>query len=238
MILDPADRPESLGAGTQPGVHIATSAPSASRQDDLGTDTVHEVGPSTWRLPADVESTGEAATQDVETLQGMPTVVEIPQIGRPSYPLPVTADGRDSTYAEAINETYEINQAALVGPHPIAMASDRPLLTERSRGRDDRPSTMSLAMDRLIRPFDKLLGAWPWSGEKAAQERPTAALPTFYGEMIRNPVPSPGGYMPTIANTAPLTPQPLTFRLAPEPWDSTFTVPEIATIPGTQRAGR
>jgi hypothetical protein len=239
LIVKPATSPGSIGVGNTPVKHNATSEPSSNRMDELGNEQTFEPGRQSFRLAAETEGIGVQAVMDVDSLQGMPTYVEIPQVGRPSYPLPVTADGSDRTYSAEMQETIDVDYQQYIGtsPHETMLGPDRPLLSERSRGTDDRPSTFAMAIDRMIRPFDKVMGAWPWSGDKAMQERPTAQLPPYYAEAIAGGVPSPGGSFATVPNTAALTPQRMTFRLTPTPWDQTYTDPGLARIPGVQSAG-
>jgi hypothetical protein len=73
------------------------------------------------------------------------------------------------------------------------------------------------------RPWDRVLGAWPWNGNKAAISQPVTSLPLFYPQPLADGIPSPSGAAnATVPNTPSLSPSPMTFRIIPEQWDSDY----------------
>jgi hypothetical protein len=94
------------------------------------------------------------------------------------------------------------------------------LLSERAMGIPDRlqqtPSTT-----QIPRPWDIEMGAWPWMGDKSAQRSPVAAQPLNMDHGIRGGIPSPTGAGGPVGMVNDLATKPLTFRTAPEPWDTT-----------------
>lgn len=73
---------------------------------------------------------------------------------------------------------------------------------------------------QMLRPWDTLMGSWPWTGEKSAQRPPIASQPFNDGDAINNALPSPTGAGGYVGMTNELEIHPLTFRTAPSPWDT------------------
>lgn len=147
------------------------------------------------------------------------------------YPLPVPADnGTYSTMEQSndfaalqANKDFPIDAYTRFG-QPNNNPDDR-RITERTF---DTPVPWKAnptfpAQIQEPRPWDRALGAWPWTGTKAAISQPVTSLPNYYPTPLVNGVPSPGGAArATIPNTQALTPQPMTFRIMPQQWDTDY----------------
>lgn len=92
-------------------------------------------------------------------------------------------------------------------------------IMERTLAIPDRLSEHP-TQSQAIRPWDVLLGAWPWSGNKAAQQRPVSAQPLNFDTPIHDGIPSPTGAGGESYMVNSLGAMPLTFRTAPSPWDT------------------
>lgn len=84
----------------------------------------------------------------------------------------------------------------------------------------DEPSRLSVqpTQPQIARPWDTRLGRWPWTGNKNALARPLTSQPLNFKEPIANALPSPGGSGRAFMRND-LAVKPLTFRVAPAPWD-------------------
>jgi len=72
-----------------------------------------------------------------------------------------------------------------------------------------------------IRPWDTALGAFPWSGDKVSLARPLATTPLTFESDLYDALPSPTGTNSAdVPNTPSMYPQPLTYRIPAEPWDT------------------
>ncbi len=73
---------------------------------------------------------------------------------------------------------------------------------------------------QVERPWDTVMGAWPWSGDKANASQPVVSSPLFFGDPIKDGLPSPTGAAGSmVPNTPSLDPNPMTWRAQPTPWD-------------------
>lgn len=72
---------------------------------------------------------------------------------------------------------------------------------------------------QIARPWDTKLGRWPWTGDKTALARPLTSQPLNFDRPISNALPSPTGAGGPAYMRNDLSVKPLTFRVAPAPWD-------------------
>lgn len=111
-----------------------------------------------------------------------------------------------------VNETID-------GSGYLFTVGDR-LVPEKPVQNADRVSTMPADIQRA-RPWDIVMGAFPWLGTKVALQRPLATAPMTFDTALDNPLPSGTGTANAdIPNTPSFAPYPLTFRVTPEPWDT------------------
>ncbi len=135
-----------------------------------------------------------------------------PQAG---FPLPLASDteeaNRTSVYAsDIVNEPSEPNGAYSTDGHRI---------TERSFNEPSRVSAMPAEI-QPSRPWDIVMGAFPWTGTKVTMQSPTAASPQTFASPLLDAIPSPTGMGTADTPSYYLNPNPLTFRTPPEPWDT------------------
>lgn len=85
----------------------------------------------------------------------------------------------------------------------------------------DYPSTMATHPSQVqqARPWDVKLGRWPWTGDKNAMARPLTSQPLNFDQPIPNALPSASGAGGVAYMRNDLSVKPLTFRVAPAPWD-------------------
>lgn len=71
------------------------------------------------------------------------------------------------------------------------------------------------------RPWDITMGAWPWTGDKIALQRPAAAVPMQFYTPVEDAIPSPTGTnVADFQSTTNMEPTPVTYRFVPSPWDT------------------
>jgi len=142
------------------------------------------------------------------------------------YPLPIPVDGSPSS---VYSDVGDVEYAAMTDEtEPMVRREIPPLTyTDRTLQLPDRrvkdipdKEARSPASINDERPWDIIMGAWPWTGQKSGMQQPVASLPRFYAEGIPDAIPSPAGTGPTVPNTVNLTPYPLTWRLAASPFDT------------------
>lgn len=197
----------------------------------------------------DVQSTGvEAASRDTSlgSPMGDPTGTypysegNLSPIGstwydseRPNagYPLPALADTSTASQMEqandfaavAANQDFGIDDFHRFGQPNLNPTNSR--ITERSfdiplMGKEVPTFPAQI---QHVRPWDRVMGAWPWTGTKDAVSQPVTSLPLYFPDPLTDGVPSPGGAVnATIPNTPSLMPQPMTFRVIPEQWDTDY----------------
>lgn len=146
------------------------------------------------------------------------------------FPLPVPADHADASQfdtandfaAIAANVDYPTDAYTRFGQPDLNPNNCR--ITERSFDFpvDWKKNPTFPAQIQEPRPWDKYLGAWPWKGTKDAISQPVTSLPNYYPMPIDGGVPYAGGTQATVPNTPSLQPQPMTFRVMPEQWDTDF----------------
>lgn len=179
----------------------------------------------------DVQSTGVQATAGVGGWPGDPEPVWYDSL-RPNagYPLPVPVEnGVASQYessndfaAIAANEDFGIDDFYRFGQPDLNPTNSR--ITERTF---DVPVEWKAqptfpAQIQKIRPWDRVMGAWPWKGTKDAVPVEVSP-PNYYAYPLPNGIPSPAGAAGAmVPNTPSLSPQPLTWRVMPQQWDDDY----------------
>lgn len=230
-----------IGAGFQPQTPTGTLHTDAfdDRVDYLATeDGTGSEGLFHWRLPADDQSTGHSSVYGSVVFGGI-TYAENPthsyrdpahiQVnpdgdyfatlrGTAGYPLVAVTD---EAWAIETNDTIgdsannDLAGGLLTQPrHVMEKAIDIP-----------HRASLHPASIQNTRPFDVIMGAWPWLGEKAALQQPVVSTPLYFPNPIEDGLPSPTGAAGTyggayVPNTVSLAPMPLTFRVPPSPWDT------------------
>jgi len=109
--------------------------------------------------------------------------------------------------------------SSVPAPTPFLMEPGVRHVMERSLEIPDRESRHP-SLVQAWRPWDTLMGSWPFTGEKSAQRSPIASQPFNDGDAIANALPSPTGAGGWVGMTNELEVKPLTFRTAPSPWDT------------------
>ena len=248
----PAQSDRYLGSAFrhQTTTGVIRTDPVNDRVDFVAGDDTHPLEQVSYRLGADVpsdaqqaaglglDSTGSgfgfiAYAEDpspgpepsyTDTISG--TAAQVPNQGgwyatlRPyaGTPYPGTSD---EEYALVAGETEPVVR----GEYPSTLTyidATRDLPDRRVKDIPDKASR-NPASPNDERPWDITMGAWPWTGQKAAMQQPVTSMPRFYPDPLPKDVgiPSPtgaaGGMWP---NTVDLTPYPLTWRLTPSPYDT------------------
>jgi hypothetical protein len=149
----------------------------------------------------------------------------------PGYPLPVPHDAAgysempdaNDGYAMAAGYDFPIDGYQRFGQPDLVAVGHR--ITERTLDTPvewKRNPTFPAQIQRP-RPWDKYLGAWPWTGTKAATNQPVVSPPLYFATPLADGVISPGGAInATTPNTPSLSPQPMTYRIMPEQWADNF----------------
>lgn len=130
------------------------------------------------------------------------------------FPLPIMSD---KDYGNATNDVVgdTINTPTnLISRIGEWFVNEKPL---QIPSRDSvMPSEQS-----AVRPWDTTMGAYPWSGDKVSLARPLATTPLVFDSDLYDALPSPTGTnRADIPNTPSMYPQPLTYRVPAEPWDT------------------
>ena len=121
------------------------------------------------------------------------------------FPLPIMADNQ---YGDKVADGVNDLSPTIMDSTYRVPEREQPTLTRFS----SHPSSVQEPI-----PWDTTLGAWPWTGDKAALQRPVASTPELI-DVPSNGTPYPGGNASEISNTPSYEPMPLTFRAPPEPW--------------------
>ena len=130
------------------------------------------------------------------------------------WPLSLESDveyaNRTNDYSgDTIGET--VPYLATVGQHNIP---------EKSLDIPFRESGHPAEIQR-VRPWDILLGAWPWTGAKTSMQRPSAATPMTFDTPLEDAYPSGMGTSNAdLVGQYNVLPRPMTWRAPPEPWDT------------------
>lgn len=129
------------------------------------------------------------------------------------FPLPIVGDVE---YGNATNDvmgdTVNEDIGNIADPNVYSVP-------EKPKQYPSRVSAMPAEIQHT-RPWDILMGMFPWSGAKVALQRPSATTPITFEEPITDAIPSPGGSAADVPNTPNFSPYPLTFRAPPAPWDT------------------
>jgi hypothetical protein len=147
------------------------------------------------------------------------------------YPLPVPVDtGIASQFVPAndfaavtANYSFPIDDYVRF-TQPLLNPDDR-RITERTF---DTPTPWKAnptfpAQIQTPRPWDKVMGAWPWTGTKDAISQPVVSPPVYYPQALPDGIPnSTGAQFAMVPNTPSLAASPMTFRVIPEQWDSDY----------------
>lgn len=244
--LHPSTAPSTIGAGFQPqspiGVRVVD--PFDDRVDYMAGEDGRPMSTIQYSLPADVNGVGTDAVYGGLTFGGItyaenavstgagnrhfraidedaaPNIVANvdgfwydtlrPQAGYPLVGVP------DKTWANATNDATgdNVNDVQpLMVPVGTRIVAESPV---------DVPMRLSghPATSQVVRPWDTVLGAWPWSGDKAAAAQPVVSSPLFFGDPIKDGLPSPTGAAGSmVPNTPSMDPNPMTWRAQPSPWD-------------------
>lgn len=125
----------------------------------------------------------------------------------------------DMVYANATNDVVGDTVNEEIDP---LLPLDFRLIMEKSK---DYPSRLSghPAELQAERPWDIVMGAWPWTGEKAALQRPVATTPLTFdtGIVDSSPVSSTGTRnADQQSGMSNVDPYPVTYRFTPIPWDT------------------
>ena len=172
-------------------------------------------------LHADNDGVGYSSTEPGTVFGGISYGVEAntgPDDGRPriGYPL----DHRpDMEYANATNDVVGDTVLAQM---PQLLPPNVRYVMEKPQQEVYRASLMPAEIQHT-RPWDIVAGAWPWTGEKVALQRPSATAPLTFQTALHDPIPSPMGTSgadvgPNFIHMNVYT-TPMTFRVPPEPWD-------------------
>lgn len=226
------DSRDDFLAGT-PGTAVYSERPGVPNALDMQSDAV----PATQKVGGWVgvpEGQPALATDPAMGYSPMPSVSGVwydslrPNAG---YPLPVPVDsgaasqfkpGND-TAALAANEDFGIDDYVRFTQPNLNPSNGR--ITERTF---DIPVPWKAepsfpAQIQKPRPWDRLMGAWPWTGTKTAVSQPVTSLPNFYTSDLPDGIPSPSGAArASVPNTPSLAPSPMTFRVIPEQWDQDY----------------
>lgn len=129
------------------------------------------------------------------------------------FPLSGTSD------VEQANKTNDVIGDTINTEWPYLVKPGERTISEQALDIPDRMSEHP-TQSQEVRPWDVVMGAWPWTGEKAAQQRPVSAQPLNFDRPIPNAIPSPTGAGRASYMVNDLDVKPLTFRTAPAPWDT------------------
>lgn len=182
---------------------------------------IHSESPQAFShtLPADNDGVGTSSVYGGLTFSGVsygPVADTGPDNGRPRVSFPLSHES-DIAYA---NRTNDMAGGTIMDEMDLLVRPFEFTVPEKSIQQPYRFS-MQPAEIQMPRPWDTIAGAWPWTGEKVALQRPAAASPFVFLQPLENAIPSPTG-----TNNADgqghmnVTPYPMTFRLPPEPWDT------------------
>lgn len=138
---------------------------------------------------------------------------------RPYAGLPVPGCN-DQEEADKTGETEPVVRGEYYYGGALSPIGERILPDRRAMDIPDK-AARNPASPNDERPWDITMGAWPWTGQKAAMQQPVASMPRFYPEPLADGIPSPtGAAFAMVPNTVDLAPHPLTWRLTPTPYDT------------------
>jgi hypothetical protein len=181
-----------------------------------------------------------AATKDAtQQLDETPAGVQPWEIGGPMGPGVIQEGDEQNQWYDTLRPQAgyplalqsDVDEANSTGVHSpnLSVTSDgylntpgygRLLIPEKPVQVADRESRHPAEITST-RPWDVLMGAWPFTGLKTAMQRPVAATPLTFDSPLVNALPSPTGTQGAdIPNTPNYNPYALTFRAPPEPWDT------------------
>ena len=133
------------------------------------------------------------------------------------FPLPIEAD------IDAANKTNDYSLTSTVEDFGYLANGDTRIVAEKLKQVATRPSRFP-STSQPTRPWDVLLGAWPWTGDKLSLQRPLASTPTQFDSDLVDALPTPTGTnFVEMPNTPNFAPYPVTFRAPPQPWDTGTT---------------
>ena len=244
--VGPATNDIYVGSGFQPQspVGVRLTDPHDDRVDYMAGEDGAPISTLQYSLPADVNGVGQDAVYGGLTFRGITyganpvsdgnnvavfhaasdSAAPMIQANVPGFwydtlrkaagfPLPAVAD---KVYGNATNDVIGDNVNDV---RPLEVPVGERIVMEKAIGIPMRYSGHPVT-NQVERPWDVLMGAWPWSGDKAASSQPVTAAPLFFGDPIKDGLPSPTGAAGSmVPNTPSLDPQPLTWRVQPSPWD-------------------
>ena len=124
----------------------------------------------------------------------------------------------DKQWANDTNDTIGDTANELYGTGLLVQQGERRVI-ERSLDIPHRASTHPISVE-VERPWDVVMGSWPWTGEKASASQPVVSTPLFFADPIPDGIPSPTGAAGAMwPNTVDMAPQIMTWRTPPSPWD-------------------
>ena len=229
---------------------VMRTDPFDDRVDYMAGEEGHPVEQVTHRLGQDLPSDAVTAVGDLDTT-GFAGPLTYPENPSPS-PDPTYGEEISGTAAKAPTQSgwYTTLRPYAGTPYPGTNDEEYALVTGETEPvvRGEYPSTLTYTdgtrdfPDRRVkdipdkasrnpaspndeRPWDIIMGAWPWTGQKVAMQQPVVSLPRFYPEPVNEEMRTPAltgagqpyGMWP---NTIDLTPSPLTWRLSPSPYDT------------------
>lgn len=132
------------------------------------------------------------------------------------YPLPPMPD---QEYAHLTSDYVGNTVVDESNDHGFLLPAGFHLVPEKLVQVGDRPASHPSDV-QPVRPWDRVTGAWPWSGHKTAMARPNASGPLVFSAPLDNAPPAPTGTRNADFMLTNYDPMPLTFRVTPSPWDT------------------
>lgn len=129
------------------------------------------------------------------------------------FPLPREPD---NVYAARTND---VAGGGVNVPFPFTIEPGLHLVAEKILVTDVRASEALTTFQVPYPGWGQTTGQNPFTGEKDAMPRPLVSQPLANLDPISNAIPSPGGSAGVYPMDTPTT-KPLTWRTAPEPWDT------------------
>lgn len=249
-FVSPTDDNRYLGSAfrhqTMTGVY--RTDPFNDRVDYIAGEDTYPVEQVSYRLGADVPSDAQqAAGLGLDsTGSGFGTIAysDDPSPG----PAPTKQETETGTAAQVPNQNgwYTTLRPYAGTPYPGTNDEEYAIVTGETEPvvRGEFPSTLTYIdatrdlPDRRVkdipdkasrapaspndeRPWDIIMGAYPWTGQKGAMQQPVVSMPRFYPDPLPDGIPSPtGAQFGMWPNTVDLTPNPMTWRLTPTPYDT------------------
>lgn len=226
--VNPADRADYL-EGT-PGVAEFSPLPGVPNKLDLQSDGVQAVDRDTGlgSPMGDPTGTYPYSEGNLSLIGSTWYDSERPNAG---FPLPVPSDFGTASEMERSNDDaalqtnydFGIDNWHRFGQPNLNPTNSR--ITERSFNipLDGKQFPTFPAQIQKPRPWDRVMGAWPWTGTKDAVSQPVTSLPLYFPQSLPDGVPSAtGAAQAMVPNTPSLMPAPMTFRVIPEQWDTDY----------------